>query len=230
MNSKNTNIKHLAIIMDGNARWANKAGLLKAEGHKKGAENIKEILSCALEYNIPYLTLYAFSSENWQRENQEISTLMELLEFSLHQEAEHLAQNGIKLKIIGQINKLNPILKQEINRVVKLTELNNKITLCIAFSYGGRDEILYACQNAIDSGKAFITLEDFKSYLYDPKMPDVDLLIRTSGAYRISNFLLWQSAYAEFYFCKKNWPDFKKDDLIKAFKEYARRKRTFGTR
>lgn len=230
MNSKVRNIKHLAIIMDGNARWATKAGLSKAEGHKRGAENIRDILTCAVENNIPYLTLYAFSSENWQRENSEVATLIDLLKFYLHQEAVPLAKNGIKLKIIGKINKLALQLQEEINHTINLTRKNNKLTLCIAFLYGGKDEIIDACQKAIQSGKKIITVEDFKSYLYDPEMPDVDLLIRTGGVYRISNFLLWQSAYAEFYFCKKYWPDFKKNDLIKALDDYAKRKRTFGTR
>lgn len=230
MNIDNHNIKHLAIIMDGNARWATSNNTLKANGHQKGANNARDILPIAIEFGIPYLTLYAFSSENWHREEKEIKVLMNLLSYYLKTEANSLLKNGVKLKVIGKIDRLSPSLQNRINYVVDLTKANDKITLCIAFGYGGRLEIVDACQAIIDSGKKNITEKEFASYLYDPQMPEVDLLIRTSGVCRISNFLLWQIAYAELYFCKNNWPDFTREDLLEAINDYKHRKRTFGTR
>ena len=230
MNIKSHNIKHLAIIMDGNARWALKNNLSVAQGHEKGAENVKSILSAAIELEIPYLTIYAFSSENWSRSADEIKVLINLLCLNLENESANMVQNGIKLKIIGALGRLDADVQSRIRSIEKSTEDNNKITLCIAFSYGSKAEIIDACQSIIDSGKSQISEIEFKKYLYDPNMPDVDLLIRTSGVYRISNFLLWQAAYAELYFCEKNWPEFLKNDLIQAIEDYAKRKRTFGTR
>jgi undecaprenyl diphosphate synthase len=225
-----TRIKHLAIIMDGNSRWATDNNLTTAQGHSRGAENAKEVLSSTIEFGIPYLTLYAFSSENWQRSEEEITVLMNLLSYYLKKETNLLTKNGIRLKVIGQINRLSPDLQQKIEQVIKLTKDNNKMTLSIALSYGGRLEIVDACQKIINSGKKRISEEEFKNYLYDPEMPNVDLLIRTSGELRISNFLIWQTAYAELYFCQKNWPDFSKKDLTEAINDYATRKRTFGNR
>jgi len=230
MSTKSNNIKHLAIIMDGNARWAADNHLSIAQGHEKGASNIKTVLSAAIELEIPYLTLYAFSSENWLRSPEEIEVLLKLLSFHLENEVDSLIKNGVKLKIIGALNRLDSDVQKRIKNIEKSTENNNKITLCIAFSYGSKTEIIDACLAIINSGKKDIDEAEFKKYLYDPEMPDVDLLIRTSGVYRISNFLLWQAAYAELYFCKKNWPDFLKNDLIQAIEDYAKRKRTFGTR
>lgn len=223
-------INHLAIIMDGNARWAAKNNLSKAEGHAKGAQNATAIVSLALKLNIPYLTLYAFSAENWQRTEEEVSTIVELFSQSLQDNEHLLMQNNIKLQIIGRISRLNPGVKERIDRIINSTSNNDRMTLCIAFGYGSRQEIIDAYQQAMKLGAEYINEENFKSYMYDPKMPDVDLLIRTSGVLRISNFLLWQAAYAELYFCKKNWPDFSKKDLITAINSYKKRKRTFGAR
>ncbi len=223
-------LNHLAIIMDGNARWAKSLGKTKAEGHKKGAETAKTLLPAASKLGIKYLTLYAFSSENWQRPADEVSILINLLSYYVKSETKILNENGIKLKVIGNLDKLSTNLQEKIAKAVEATKDNNKMTATIAFGYGSRDEILQACQKAIDSGVQNITEEHFKGFLYDPEMPDVDLLIRPSGLYRISNFLLWQIAYAELYFSDKFWPDFNEQDLQTAITEYSNRTRSFGGR
>lgn len=224
------NIKHLAFIMDGNARWAKKNNLSATLGHKQGAEAAKNILKASCKYEIPYLTLYAFSSENWQRPQKEVSFLMELLKEYLVNQIEELNKNGIKLLVIGDLSKLGISLQHQINDLVKNTQHNDKMTLCIAFSYGSRAEIINACSNLIKSGIQNITEDIFKKYLYDPNMPDVDLVIRTSGEHRISNFLLWQLAYAELYFTDKLWPEFEETDLLDALNDFCLRKRNFGKR
>jgi len=223
-------VNHLAIIMDGNARWANSQKLPYSQGHLVGADRIKKLIPHFIELGIPYVTLYAFSSENWRRSKIEVAFLLKLLYHYLEKETASLHKNGVKIKVIGRLNLLNDKLKKQINDAVELTKNNNIITICIAFSYGGRTEIVDACQNILDSGKTNIDEEEFKNYLYDPTMPDVDLLIRTSGELRISNFLLWQIAYAELYFSLKYWPDFAKEDIIAALDDYEKRKRTFGAR
>lgn len=225
-----TNIKHLAIIMDGNARWATQHNLPKPEGHRAGANKIRELLPEFINLNIPYITLYTFSSENWQRSSTEISFLMKLLSIYLKDELTNLYQNGIKIKVIGRLNLLSQPLQKQINNAIELTKNNNKLTLCIAFSYGGRQEIADACTKIIVSGKKEVAESDLQNALYDPEMPDVDLLIRPGGVCRISNFLLWQAAYAELYFSQKYWPDFNKDDILSAINDYSKRKRTFGKR
>jgi len=222
------NIEHLAIIMDGNRRWASTRNLPSLEGHRNGAKTIKTIVSHVMEINIPYLTLYAFSSENWKRSDDEVSWLMNLFSFYLTKELAKLIKNGVRLKIIGRLELLNGRLQNQINEAMLLTKDNKRITLCIAFSYGGRWEIIDACQKIIDSGNKEINEIDFKNYLCDPEMPDVDLLIRTGGVSRISNFLLWHSSYAELYFSSKYWPDFHKVDLINVIDDYSKRQRTFG--
>ena len=223
-------LDHLAIIMDGNARWAKLNNTNQANGHRKGAEVIKSILPHLSEMRIKYLTLYAFSSENWQRPKMEISMLMDLLSSYLLDETQLLNEYGIKLKIIGNLTKLSSVLQKKIADCVERTQNNSKATLCVAFSYGGRSEIVDACRKIINSKITVITEDNFKNYLYDPEMPDVDLLIRTSNSYRISNFLLWQLAYAELYFLDKFWPDFTIDDMKTAILNYSNRKRTFGAR
>ena len=225
-----TNIKHLAIIMDGNARWAAQHNLPKPEGHRAGANKIRELLPEFINLNIPYITLYTFSSENWQRSSTEISFLMKLLSIYLKDELNNLYQNGIKIKVIGRLNLLSQPLQKQINNAIELTKNNNKLTLCIAFSYGSRQEIADACTKIIVSGKKEVAESDLQNALYDPEMPDVDLLIRPGGVCRISNFLLWQAAYAELYFSQKYWPDFNKDDILSAINDYSKRKRTFGKR
>ncbi len=226
----NHNIKHLAIIMDGNARWASANNLSKAEGHKKGAEIAKELVMQILELNIPYVTLYTFSSENWQRPADEVSMLMKLLSYYVENEIKTLHKHQIRLKIVGNLDKINNDLKNKIVYATELTKNNDKMTVCIAFSYGSRAEIVRACQRIIDSGEKNISEENFSKFLYDQDMPDVDLLVRSGGVYRMSNFLLWQAAYAELYFTNKFWPDFSIDDIKEAIDNYSTRKRNFGGR
>ncbi len=223
-------LNHLAIIMDGNARWAKKHNKTKAEGYKKGAETAKSLLPYTSNLGIKYLTLYAFSSENWQRPPGEISILIDLLSHYVKKEIKILSDNGIRLKVIGTLDKLSKILQKKIKKAVELSKNNSEMTVTIAFGYGSRTEIVNACQKILDSGVKKITEKNFKEFLYDPEMPDVDLLIRPSGVYRISNFLLWQAAYAELYFINKFWPDFNEEDLKLALINYSKRKRNFGGR
>lgn len=226
-------IKHLAVIMDGNGRWAKQRHLPRIEGHRNGANAAKKLIENAIKHDIEYLTLYAFSSENWQRPQEEVQDLFNLLGFYIKNEIHNLHKNNIRIKFIGALDLLEPNLQKDIENAVSLTKQNNKITLCIAFSYGSRDEILNACKTIINevlNNNLDIATLDLKDYLYDPEMPDVDLLIRTSGEQRISNFLLWQIAYAELYFTDVLWPDFGEIDLQKALDDFSKRKRTFGLR
>lgn len=226
----NHNIQHLALIMDGNARWASKNGLSCMNGHQQGAKVAQNILKAVLKHKIPYLTLYAFSSENWQRPQKEVSFLMGLLKEYIVNQLDQLNKNGIQLKVIGDLTKLDASLQQQINYLIKNTANNNRMTLSIAFSYGSRAEIVSACSNLIKDGITNITEDIFKQYMYDPDMPDVDLMIRTGGDYRISNFLSWQLAYAELYFTDILWPDFDENDLHDAINNFCLRKRNFGKR
>ena len=223
-------LNHLAIIMDGNARWANKHNKTRAQGHKQGANTAKLLLPYASKLGIKYLTLYAFSSENWQRPANEVSILIDLLIHYIKNEVKTFGEYQIKLNVIGDLSKLSPNLQKKIIQAVESTKNHSKMTVTIAFSYGGRNEIVNACQQAIDSGVKTVTEASFQKFLYDPDMPDVDLLIRTSGVHRISNFLLWQAAYAELYFTDRLWPDFNEDDLKAALEDYSQRKRNFGGR
>lgn len=223
-------INHLAITMDGNARWAKSKNLPKTDGHKFGADKLKSLLTTFIDLNIPYITLYTFSSENWRRPKTEVTFLFKLFSYYLQNETHLWNEHGIKIKVIGRLEQLDNRLRKQIDDTMELTKHNNKLTLCLAFSYGARAEIIDACQKIIDVGKTKIHEDEFKNYLYDPEMPDVDLFIRPGGVFRISNFLLWQSAYAELYFSPKYWPDFTKEDLIEALNDYSNRKRTFGTR
>ena len=223
-------LNHLAIIMDGNARWATKHGKTKAEGHTAGAENAKKILPHALKLGVKHLTFYTFSSENWQRPAQEVSTIMNLLKNHLKTDTKLLEEQQIKLQVIGDLSKLPSLMVKKIKAATEATKNNAKMTVTIAFSYGARAEIANACQAAIDSGIKKITEDNFKNFLYDPEMPDVDILIRTGGCHRISNFLLWQASYAEIYFLDRLWPDFDEKDLTKTIEDYSKRTRYFGAR
>lgn len=222
--------KHIAIIMDGNERWAREKGRSLAEGHREGARNAWELLPTVIELGIPYITLYSFSSENWQRGNEEKQHLLELFSFYLNNKVPELNRQGICLKIIGRLDNLDVDLQAKIADSMRQTESNKNLTLTVAFSYGGRLEIVDACRKIINSGTTEVTEEIFQKNLYDPEMPPVDMMIRTGKAYRISNFLLWQSAYAELFFLQKYWPDFKKEDLVKCIDDFNHRERRFGGR
>jgi len=228
------NPKHIAIIMDGNGRWAKKQNKPRIEGHKAGAETVRNILKSIQQLNIKYLTLYAFSTENWKRPTSEIGGLMELLQIFLKNYTDELNQNNIKLNVIGQLQKLPIPVRLSLNKTIKLTANNTTATLTLALSYGARNEITNAVQNIakqIKNNKLKITEineELISKHLYTANIPDPELIIRTAGEMRLSNFLLWQASYAEFYSTKTLWPDFNHQDLLLAIKNYSQRTRRFG--
>ena len=226
--------KHVAIIMDGNGRWAKKRGLLRVFGHEKGAKAVRETIEAAGKTGVTHLTLYAFSTENWNRPKAEVDKLMNLLVSSFKKEFKTLHENNIKLNAIGNLNELPQKAHKELLDVIEKTKNNEKLVLTLALSYGSRDEIVKTVREIADKVKNnIISLESIddsiiNEHLYTQNLPDVDLLIRTSGEQRISNFLLWQIAYAELYFTNVLWPDFKKEDLYKAIINYQNRERRFG--
>ena len=226
--------KHLAIIMDGNGRWAKKQGFLRAIGHENGTKSVKENIKSCAKIGIEYLTLYAFSTENWNRPKIEVDTLMKILIKSLKKELKTLQENNIKLNAIGNLEKLPKSAQDELLDVIEKTKNNSRMTLTLALSYGSREEIVNAVKNISDKVKNNIISIDsidesiINQHLYTHNLPDVDLLIRTSGEHRISNFLLWQICYAELYFTDVLWPDFKEDDLYEAIISYQKRERRFG--
>ncbi len=226
--------KHLAIIMDGNGRWAKQKGLMRAFGHENGTKSVRITVETCAKLGIENLTLYAFSTENWNRPKLEVDTLMRLLISSLRKELETLQKNNIRLNCIGNIAMLPDTAKKELLAVMEKTKNNTRMTLTLALSYGSREELLNAVKTICDKVKNNIISIDaldesiINQHLYTHNLPDVDLVIRTSGEHRISNFLLWQIAYAEFYFTDVLWPDFKEDDLYEAIISYQKRERRFG--
>ena len=227
-------LKHIAIIMDGNKRWAKQHGLPTVLGHKKGAEAARKTLIACVKLKIPYLTLYTFSSENWHRNPDEVKDLMNLLKFYLSNELNLLIEQKIRVKIIGDKKRFPEDVLELINRCEEETKYNTRLYLQVAMSYGARDEIINAQKKLFsDLISDRIKVEDldeklFASYLYTNEIPDPDLLIRTSGEYRISNFLLWQLAYSELYFTKLLWPDFNSTHLHRAINNYYKRERRYG--
>ena len=225
---------HLAIIMDGNGRWAKQKGLLRALGHQNGTKSVKITVETCAKIGVKNLTLFAFSTENWNRPKHEVDTLMKLLISSLKKEFESLQKNNIKLNCIGNIDLLPLKTKKELLEVIDKTQFNDRMTLTIALSYGSREELLNAVKKISYKVKNnIISIDDIdesiiNQHLYTHNLPDVDLLIRTSGEHRISNFLLWQIAYAELYFTEVLWPDFKEEDLYEAIISYQKRERRFG--
>lgn len=226
--------KHIAIIMDGNGRWAKKRGMQRILGHRNGIKAVSNTVETIAEMGIDYLTLFAFSSENWNRPKEEINLLMKLLVASLHNEFEKLQENNIRLQAVGNLFSLPQIVKQELDRVIEKTANNTGLTLTLALSYGGREDLVMACQEIAQKVKNRLISPEkidhstINEHLYTHNLPEVDLLIRTSGEQRISNFLLWQMAYAELYFTKVLWPDFGKTDLQDALSSYQKRERRFG--
>ena len=226
--------RHIAIIMDGNGRWAQNHSLGRIAGHREGTESVRSIVECCRRIGIPYLTLYAFSSENWNRPEKEVKALMTLLERYLKSELKSMMRNNIRLLAIGRTGALPPRVKAVLDDTVAKTAGNAAMTLILALNYGSHDEILQAVRTiaeeagrrAIDS--ASITEESFAARLHTRGLPDPDLLILTSGEYRLSNFLLWQMAYTEFYFTETLWPDFREEQLLEALLEYQKRERRFG--
>ena len=226
--------KHVAIIMDGNGRWAKKQGFLRAFGHESGTKSVKEIIKASVEIGIENLTLYAFSTENWNRPKLEVDTLMKVLINALKKEVDTLQKHNIKLNAIGNLEMLPKTAQNQLLEVINLTKNNNTMTLTLALSYGSREELTNAVRIISDKVKNNIISIDaiddsiINEHLYTHNLPDVDLVIRTSGEHRISNFLLWQIAYAELYFTDILWPDFKEQDLYEAILSYQKRERRFG--
>ena len=221
-------MNHLAIIMDGNGRWAINQKKPRVFGHKVGAQIAKKIINDCVTRKIPYLTLYTFSKENWSRPQKEVDTLMSLLSIMLESELQNMLRNNIRFNVVGKIEDLPRKTREFTLASIEKTKNNTGLVLTLALSYGGRQEIIDAVNSMINSGEKIINEEILKNHLYCPELPDPDLIIRTGGEYRLSNFLLWQSAYAEIYTSSKNWPEFGEKDLENALKEYEKRKRTFG--
>ncbi len=226
--------KHVAIIMDGNGRWAKQKGMLRVIGHENGTKSVREVVEASAELGINCLTLYAFSTENWNRPKVEVQTLMKLLVKSLKKEIKTLQDNNIKLNAIGNLNDLPKKAHSELLDVIEKTKNNSRMTLTLALSYGAREEITSVIKDLANKVKNNIISSEnidesiINKHLYTQNLPDVDLLIRTSGEQRISNFLLWQIAYAELYFTDILWPDFKKQDFYEALINYQNRERRFG--
>ncbi|MFH2040059.1 MAG: isoprenyl transferase [Chloroflexota bacterium] len=222
---------HVAIIMDGNGRWAQSRGLPRLAGHRAGTENLRRIITASVEFGIKYLTIYAFSTENWGRPKDEVRGLMHILEDVIDKELEELHQEGVQLRHIGQLDRLGPKLQKKVLDAIELTKDNDRLILNVAFNYGGRDEIVCAIQKMIRAGvkqeDVNITLVD--EYLFTNGTPDPDLIIRTSGELRVSNFLIWQSAYSEWYVTPTLWPDFDKENYRQALDAFAQRDRRFGS-
>jgi len=234
-NLKNTNLpKHIAIIMDGNGRWAKQKGKLRVFGHENGVKTVRDTVQNCVKLGLEHLTLYTFSTENWNRPKLEVETLMRLLVSSLKKELQTFLKNNVKLNTIGNIKSLPKKVYKELNEVMDKTKANTGMTLTLALSYGAREEIKNAVQQiSVKVKNNIISPENIdetiiNNHLYTHNLPDVDLLIRTSGEHRISNFMLWQIAYSELYFIDVFWPDFKENHLVKAIENYQNRERRFG--
>lgn len=231
-----SDIKHVAIIMDGNGRWAKKRGLPRVVGHRQGVESVRTAVNTARSLNIEFLTLYTFSTENWQRPEKEVNTLMDMLEEMIIKETAELHENDVKINAIGRLDKLYDKPRKAMERAMKKTENNKSLVLTLCLSYSGRSEIVDAAKKLVKHDRKHkIELdnfkeEDFSDFLYDPGLPDPELLIRTGAENRerISNFLLWQIAYTEVYFTKTLWPDFSKKEFVKAVQDFKKRERLFG--
>lgn len=227
---KETGLKHIAVIMDGNRRWAKEKNLPSAMGHKKGVDSLKSTLRACKDFGIKYLTVYAFSTENWNRKKEEVDFLMELLAITLTNELAEMHSEGVVISFIGDTKKLSDKLQKILNNSVETTKNNNGVHLQIAFNYGSRDEIVHAVKNIVAKGikQEDITEDLISENLYTKGIPDPDLLIRTGGEMRISNYLLWQIAYSEIFVTKQYWPEFDKDSLALAIEEFHNRQRRFG--
>lgn len=222
--------QHVGIIMDGNGRWAREHGLPRLEGHRAGTENIRRVLEAGSEFGIKILTIYAFSTENWGRPQAEVRGLMRILEEVIDREVENLHKNGVKLLHIGRLEGISQRLQRAMRDAIELTKDNDRLILNVAFNYGGRSEILDAVRQLIGDGISSQELSEglFERYLYTAGLPPPDLIIRTGGEMRLSNFLIWQAAYAEYYSTPTYWPDFNKEELYKALLAYSQRERRFG--
>jgi undecaprenyl diphosphate synthase len=222
--------QHIAIIMDGNGRWAQARGLPRLAGHRAGTENLRRIIEACVEFGVKYLTIYAFSTENWGRPEDEVSGLMGIFDEVFERELTELHKQGARLQHIGRLDEVRPSLQEKVRNGIELTKNNDHLVLNVAFNYGGRDEIVQAIRSIINEG---LKPEDVNEaivsqHLYTAGIPDPDLVIRTSGEQRISNFLIWQAAYAEWVFPQTFWPDFGREELLAAIQEFGRRERRYG--
>ncbi|NMB61080.1 MAG: isoprenyl transferase [Chloroflexi bacterium] len=224
--------RHIAIIMDGNGRWAKARLLPRMAGHRAGAENLRRIIKACVEFGIPYLTIYAFSTENWSRPKDEVDGLMDIFADLLEREVPELHDQGVQIRHLGKIEDLSPTLQKKLLNAIDFTKENDKLVLCIALNYGGRDEIVQAVRKIISEGITAdkVNPQVIADHLFTAGIPDPDLIIRTSGEVRTSNYLVWQSAYSEWLFTATLWPDFDKENLRKAILEYNTRTRKFGGR
>jgi undecaprenyl diphosphate synthase len=222
--------QHVAIIMDGNGRWALQRGLPRLAGHKAGTENLRRIIRASVELGVKYLTIYAFSTENWGRPPEEVKGLMYILEDVIDRELNELHKEGVQLRHIGRLERLAPSLQEKVLDAIDVTKNNDRLILNIAFNYGGRDEIVQAIQRMMKDGVSpeKVTDELVSRYLYTAGVPDPDLIIRTSGELRVSNFLIWQTAYSEWYITPTFWPDFDKEEYRRALESFAHRDRRYG--
>ncbi len=222
--------RHVGIIMDGNGRWARARGLPRLAGHRAGTENLRRVLRAAVEFGVQILTIYAFSTENWARPEDEVGGLLSILGGVIDRELAELHQEGVQLRHIGRLERLSPKLRQKVQDAIELTQDNQRLILNVAFDYGGRAELVDAIRRIIAAGVPAEQVDEplVSHYVYTAGLPDPDLIIRTSGEIRVSNFLLWQGAYAEFYVTPTLWPDFDKDEFYKALQDYSQRERRFG--
>ena len=222
--------RHIAMIMDGNGRWALSRGLPRLAGHKAGTENLRRVIRSTVEFGVKYLTIYAFSTENWGRPLEEVRGLMSILEDVLQKELNELHKEGVQLRHIGRLERLPGRLQEQVLDAIELTKNNDRLVLNVAFNYGGRDEIVHAIQKIIKDGipAEKVTDELVNQYLYTAGVPDPDLIIRTSGELRVSNFLIWQAAYSEWYVTPTYWPDFDKAEYQRALETFAQRDRRYG--
>jgi undecaprenyl diphosphate synthase len=223
---------HVAIITDGNGRWAESRGLTRFEGHKAGTENLRQIIKASVEFGVKHLTIYAFSTENWGRPKDEVNGLMTILETVIDRELNELNAEGVRICHIGRLEAMPSRIRAKVENAVQLTEKNERLILNIAWNYGGRDEIVHAIQEIVKAGipAEQVTEELVSQHMYTQCSPDPDLIIRTSGEMRLSNFLIWQSAYSEWYVTATLWPDFNKEEYQRAIEAYGQRKRRFGKR
>ena len=221
---------HVAIIMDGNGRWAISRGLPRLAGHRAGTENLRRIIRASVEFGVKYLTIYAFSTENWGRPPEEVQGLMRILEDVIDKELKELHEEGVQLRHIGRLERLSPKIQAKVLKAIELTKDNERLILNVAFNYGGRDEIVNAIQHIIRDGVLEDQINDdlVSEYMYTAGVPDPDLIIRTSGELRVSNFLIWQAAYSEWYVTSTFWPDFDKEEYHRALEAFAQRDRRYG--
>ena len=221
---------HIGIIMDGNGRWALSRGLPRIAGHRAGTENLRRIIEACIEFGIKYLTIYAFSTENWGRPREEVQGLMRIFENVIDNELQELCDQGVQLRHLGRLDGLKPRFRKKVLKAIEFTKNNDRLILNIAFNYGGRDEIICAIQAMIADGVRPEQVTDglVSQYLFTAGVPDPDLIIRTSGELRSSNFLLWQGAYSEWYFPAAYWPDFDRGELLRALEEFNHRERRYG--